>query len=64
MGAILRLNKMPENCRECPLADENKHMCRVRNLKIIAYSERSNRMPLCPLVNEGKYLLDNKEQLR
>lgn len=56
MGAIVRLDKMPENCRECPFASEDKRLCRIRKVHITAWERRKNRMPLCPLVNEGTYL--------
>lgn len=56
MGAILRLRKMPESCNKCPLADKEVKYCRARKSTIIAGKERSTRMPLCPLENEGKYL--------
>lgn len=56
MGAILRLRKMPKSCNKCPFADKEVKYCRARKSTIIAGKERSTRMPLCPLENEGKYL--------
>ncbi len=56
MGAILRLRKMPGCCNKCPFVDKEVKYCRARKSTIIAGKERSTRMPLCPLENEGKYL--------
>lgn len=56
MGAILKLSKMPANCRECIFAEDNVTYCRLRKSRIIASQERRTRMPLCPLRNEGQYL--------
>lgn len=65
MGAIIWLRKMPETCRDCPLADKENELCRIRgNSRIIAMKQRSNRMPMCPLENEGKYLTRIAKYLR
>lgn len=56
MGAILKLSKMPESCRECIFAEDDVTYCRLRKSQIIAGRERRTRMPLCPLQNEGQYL--------
>lgn len=56
MGAILRLNKMPAKCNECPFAYDDVQRCRLRSSALIAGKTRRNRMPLCPLQNEGKYI--------
>lgn len=56
MGAIIRLDKVPSNCRVCIFANDDISYCKLRNSKIIAGDIRSNRMPLCPIINEGKYL--------
>lgn len=55
MGAVICLKRMPENCRKCPFANEDKRYCMVRKTRIIAWEFRTNRMPLCPLENEGEY---------
>lgn len=56
MGAILRLDKMPAKCSECPFAYDDMQHCRLRSSSLIAGKTRQNRMPLCPLQNEGKYI--------
>lgn len=56
MGAILRLNKMPAKCSECPFAYDNVQRCKLKSGLLIAGKTRTNRMPLCPLRNEGEYL--------
>ena len=56
MGAIIRLHSMPSKCSECPFAADDVTRCRIRNTNIIAGKQRKNRMPLCPLRNEGEYL--------
>lgn len=64
MGAIVRIGKMPGKCSECPFANEEKTFCRLRNSKLIAGKRRPVRMPLCPLVNEGKYLTEQLPTLK
>lgn len=56
MGAIVKLNKMPEKCSDCIFANDEITFCRLRNRPIIAGKRRNIRMPLCPLINEGEYL--------
>lgn len=56
MGAILRLDKMPAKCSECPFAYDDVKRCQLRTASLIAGKTRPNRMPLCPLQNEGEYL--------
>lgn len=51
MGAVICLRKMPEDCRECPFAIEDKRFCMVRKVRIKVREWRTNRMPLCPLEN-------------
>lgn len=53
MGAIVRIDKMPGKCSECPFANEERTFCRLRNSRLIAGKSRNVRMPLCPLINEG-----------
>lgn len=64
MGAVICLRKMPENCRECPFASEEKRFCMVRKVHIIAWEWRTNRMPLCLLENEGEYFTRKKPLLK
>lgn len=56
MGAIIKLDKMPAKCDECPFSNNDTTFCRLRNAKIKAGKTRNSRMPLCPLINEGTYL--------
>lgn len=56
MGAIIRLNKMPENCSSCPFSYDEVRCCKLREARIIAGKTRKRRMPLCPLQNEGEYI--------
>lgn len=56
MGAIVKLDKMPERCNKCLFANEDITFCRLRNSKLIRGRYRKTRMPLCPLVNEGAYI--------
>lgn len=56
MGAILRLNKMPAKCSECPFAYDDVLRCKLKSGLLIAGKTRHNRMPLCPLQNEGEYI--------
>lgn len=56
MGAIIQLRKMPEKCRDCPFAEDDVTFCRLRNTRLTFGSHRTDRMPLCPLENEGQYL--------
>lgn len=64
MGAVICINKMPENCRKCPFSSEDKRICMVRKVRIIAWEWRDNRMPLCPLENEGEYFTRKKPLLK
>lgn len=64
MGAIVRIDKMPGKCSECPFANEERTFCRLRNSRLIAGKSRSVRMPLCPLVNEGGYLSKQLRRLK
>lgn len=56
MGAILRLDRMPAKCSECLFAYDNVRRCKLRSASLIAGQTRQNRMPLCPLQNEGEYI--------
>lgn len=56
MGAILRLDKMPTKCSVCPFAYDDVQRCKLRSSSLISGKTRPNRMPLCPLQNEGKYI--------
>lgn len=56
MGAIVRIDKMPVKCSECPFSNKEITICRLRNSKLIEGKRRNTRMPLCPLINEGTYL--------
>ena len=59
MGCIVKLDKMPEHCRVCPFSKNQFNVqgyCRLRDSRIIAYKNRTTRLPLCPLINEGEYL--------
>lgn len=64
MGAIVRINKMPGKCSECLFANKEVTFCRLRNTGLIAGKKRPNRMPLCPLVNEGTYLTKQLRQIK
>lgn len=56
MGAIIRLYKMPAKCSDCPFAYDDVQRCKIRSASLIDGKTRPNRMPLCPLRNEGEYL--------
>lgn len=56
MGAIVRINKMPRRCSECPFANAEVTICILRNTRLIDGKQRPNRMPLCPLINEDTYI--------
>lgn len=61
MGAILNLKKMPSKCSECYFLDyKDKNYCHARQRHIIMGKTRPNRMPLCPLENEGEYMARKK----
>lgn len=64
MGAIVRIDKMPEKCNECQFANKEKTFCRLRNTGLIAGKQRPVRMPLCPLVNEGTYLTKQLRKIK
>lgn len=64
MGAIIRIDKMPGKCSECPFTNKERTFCRLRNSRLIAGKNRNSRMPLCPLINEGEYLSEQFRRLK
>lgn len=56
MGGIVRLDRMPRKCNECPFVNKERTFCRLRNSSLIAGKKRNIRMPLCPIMSEGEYL--------